>query len=153
MIFPDPSVRSVNTNVLLSDLTNGLATLKNEQEPTMYVFPEATLLSLADNSTLMQADLRQASEMQTAVCVFEVIGGESPDPILYTNDIENFRNGTGSKVLNYGTWCPYCRLDRLCCFVIATIFASSVIDLWSSIEESRAGFNSFTRAFYFLPSL
>lgn len=98
----DPSVRPVNANVLLSDLTNGLATLKNEQEPTMYVFPEATLLSLAENATLMQTALLQASEMQTAVCIFDVIGGDTPDPVLYTNDIENFRNATGNHGLNFG---------------------------------------------------
>ncbi|MFZ6820369.1 phage tail sheath family protein [Undibacterium sp. Ji22W] len=102
----DPSVRPVNANVLLSDLTTGLATLKKEQEPTMYVFPEATLLSLAENATLMQTALLQASEMQTAVCIFDVIGGDSPDPVLYTNDIENFRNATGNQGLNYGV-CYY----------------------------------------------
>lgn len=102
----DPSVRPVNANILLSDLTTGLATLKNKQEPTMYVFPEATLLSLADNATLMHTALLQASEMQTAVCIFDVIGGDTPDPVLYTNDIENFRNGTGSQGLNYGV-CYY----------------------------------------------
>lgn len=102
----DPSVRPVNANVLLSDLTNGLANLKNEQEPTMYVFPEATLLSLAENATLMQTALLQASEMQTAVCIFDVIGGDMPDPVLYTNDIENFRNATGSNGLKYGV-CYY----------------------------------------------
>jgi phage tail sheath protein FI len=102
----DPSVRPVNANVLLSDLTAGLATLKNEQEPTMYVFPEATLLSLAENATLMQTALLQASEMQTAVCIFDVIGGDTPDPVLYTNDIANFRNATGSDGLNYGV-CYY----------------------------------------------
>jgi phage tail sheath protein FI len=102
----DPSVRPVNATDLLSDLTTGLATLKNEQEPTMYVFPEATLLSLAENATLMQTALLQASEMQTAVCIFDVIGGDTPDPVLYTNDIENFRNATGSNGLNYGV-CYY----------------------------------------------
>nr|WP_315468045.1 phage tail sheath C-terminal domain-containing protein [uncultured Undibacterium sp.] len=102
----DPSVRPVNANVMLSDLTNGLANLKNEQEPTMYVFPEATLLSLAENATLMETALLQASEMQTAMCIFDVIGGDTPDPVLYTNDIENFRGGTGSHGLNYGV-CYY----------------------------------------------
>ena len=88
----------VNPNVKLSDLTNGLALLKNEEEPTMYVCPEATLLSIADNGTLMQEMLLQCDNMQTAISVFDVIGGKDPDPILYTNDIENFRNNTG-KIL------------------------------------------------------
>ena len=72
----------------------------------MYVFPEATLLSLAENATLMETALLQASEMQTAVCIFDVIGGDTPDPVLYTNDIENFRNATGSNGLKYGV-CYY----------------------------------------------
>jgi phage tail sheath protein FI len=102
----DPTVRPVNANVHLNDLLAGLAVLKNESEPTMLVLPEATLLSLADNATLMQASLLQASMMQTAVCIFDVIGGDTPDPVLYTNDIENFRNATGNQGLNYGV-CYY----------------------------------------------
>lgn len=102
----DPTERPVNTNVHLNDLTAGLAVLKNEWEPTMYVFPEATLLSLADNATLMQAALLQAEMMQTAVCLFDVIGGDAPDPVSYTKDIENFRNATGNQGLDYGV-CYY----------------------------------------------
>lgn len=116
----DPSVRPVNSNVLLSDLMTGLVTLKNEQEPTMYVFPEATLLPLAENATLMQMALLQASELQTAVCIFDVIGGDTPDPVLYTNDVENFRNGTGSQGLDFGV-CYYP-------FIGTTIMQSADID-------------------------
>ena len=54
-----PGDQIVNANVQLSDLTNGLALLKNEQDPTMYICPEATLLSVADNSVLMQKMLLQ----------------------------------------------------------------------------------------------
>lgn len=93
----------VNPNVQLSDLQAGLALLKNEQEPTMYICPEATLLSVDDNGTLMQSMLLQAEEMQTAVCIFDIIGGNAPDPIMYTNDIETFRNKTGANGLKYGT--------------------------------------------------
>ncbi|MCP1572531.1 phage tail protein [Herbaspirillum rubrisubalbicans] len=104
----DPSVRAVNPNVQLNDLTAGLALLKNEVEPTMYIFPEATLLAPADNATLMQAALEQAEEMQTVVCIFDVIGGMDPDPVMYTNDIQNFRNSTGNNGLKYGvTYYPF----------------------------------------------
>ncbi|CAM4138676.1 phage tail sheath family protein [Pseudoalteromonas byunsanensis] len=92
----------VNPNVKLSDLKSGLDLLQYEQEPTIYICPEATLLSVADNGTLMQEMLLQAGEMQTAVCMFDIIGGNTPDPITYTNDIETFRNNTGSNSLNYG---------------------------------------------------
>jgi phage tail sheath protein FI len=102
----DPSAPVVNPNVQLSDLQRGLALLRKETEPTMYICPEATLLTVADNTTLMQSMLLQAEEMQTAVCIFDIIGGANPDPILYTNDIQTFRNSTGSAGLNYGT-CYY----------------------------------------------
>lgn len=91
-----------NPNVKMADLQAGLALLKNEEEPTMYICPEATLLSSDDNSTLMQSMLLQADDMMTTVCIFDIIGGRQPDPILYTNDIETFRNSTGSLGLKYG---------------------------------------------------
>lgn len=91
-----------NPNVKLKDLLDGLALLKNEEEPTMYICPEATLLSLEDNATLMSSMLLQAQDMQTAICIFDIIGGLNPDPILYTKDIETFRNNTGSIGLKHG---------------------------------------------------
>jgi len=98
----DPSANVVNPNVKLADLQRGLALLKNEQEPTMYICPEATLLSVADNLTLMQSMLLQAEEMQTVMCLFDIIGGANPDPILYTQDIQTFRDSTGNGGLKYG---------------------------------------------------
>ncbi|MEO6977291.1 MAG: phage tail sheath C-terminal domain-containing protein [Mucilaginibacter sp.] len=92
----------INPNVRLNDLTGGLNLLLSEQEPTMYICPEATLLSIADNSTLMQEMLLQCSNKGTAVSIFDIIGGKAPDPILYTNDIVTFRNGTGAVGLDYG---------------------------------------------------
>lgn len=116
----NPATRIINPNVKLKDLQEGLALLKNEEEPTMYLCPEATLLSVDDNSTLMQSMLLQAEDMQTAVCIFDIIGGLDPDPILYTKDIETFRNSTGSKGLKYGTsYYP---------FVGTTIMQSGEID-------------------------
>ncbi len=115
-----PSSQIVNPNVQLSDLQRGLAYLLNETEPTMYICPEATLLSPPNNETLMQSMLLQASTMQTAVCLLDVIGGADPDPIMYTEDIQNFRNSTGSLGLNYGI-CYYP-------FIGTTIMQSSDID-------------------------
>jgi len=98
----DPAAHPVNPNVQLADLQRGLALLQNEEEPTIYVCPEATLLAPADNAALMQSMLLQAEDMQTVVCLFDVIGGANPDPILYTEDIQNFRNSTGNKGLQFG---------------------------------------------------
>lgn len=102
----DPAAPLVNPNVQLADLQRGLGLLLNEPEPTLYICPEATLLSVADNGTLMQGMLLQAENMGTALCVFDVIGGANPDPVLYTQDIQTFRLNTGNNGLNYGT-CYY----------------------------------------------
>ena len=98
----DPSAQTINGNVKLKDLQAGLELLLNEEEPTIYLCPEATLLSVDENGALMQAMLLQAQDMQTAFCLFDVIGGIDPDPILFTEDIETFRNNTGSEGLKYG---------------------------------------------------
>jgi hypothetical protein len=92
----------VNTNVKLSDLEDGLALLKNESEPTMYICPEATLLSVDENGSLMQKMMLQNNEMMTAVSIFDVIGGRNPDPIGYTADINTFREKTGTDGLKFG---------------------------------------------------
>ncbi|OUM06836.1 phage tail protein [Pseudomonas syringae] len=116
----DPAAPVVNPNVQLADLQRGLALLQNEPEPTMYICPEATLLSVADNGTLMQSMLLQAEEMGTAMCVFDIIGGANPDPILYTQDIQTFRNSTGNTGLKYGaSYYP---------FIGTTIMQASDID-------------------------
>ncbi len=93
----------INPNVQLADLLAGLELLKNEDEPTMYICPEATLLSIDSNATLMQEMLLQNSEMMTAVSIFDIIGGKDPDPILYSDDIETFRENTGMNGLKFGT--------------------------------------------------
>lgn len=97
-----PGDHIVNSNVKLNDLMGGLALLKKEQEPTMYICPEATLLSVEENRTLMQEMLIQCEEMRTAVSIFDIIGGRNPDPKLFLNDIATFRNNTGNRSLNYG---------------------------------------------------
>ncbi|HEX5783669.1 MAG TPA: phage tail sheath C-terminal domain-containing protein, partial [Burkholderiaceae bacterium] len=91
-----------------------------ETEPTMYICPDATLLSVEDNSTLMISMLLQAEELQTTVCIFDIIGGANPDPTQYINDIETFRNSTGSNGLQYGiSYYP---------FIGTTVMQSSDID-------------------------
>ncbi|ALL08766.1 phage tail protein [Pedobacter sp. PACM 27299] len=93
----------INPNVMLSQLQSGLALLLNEQEPTMYICPEATLLSPSENSTLMKSMLEQSQTMQTAICVFDLIGGRNPNPLTYSDDIDAFREATGQQGLDYGT--------------------------------------------------
>ena len=98
----DLNDQMINSNVKLGDLKDGLALLKNESEPTMYVCPETTLLSSDDQAILIQAMLSQCDAMQTAMSIIDVAGGRKPDPVLYENDIETFRNSTGTQGLCYG---------------------------------------------------
>ncbi|OYQ36284.1 phage tail protein [Niveispirillum lacus] len=116
----DAKTPLVNANVKLADLQRALDLLKIELEPTIYVCPEATLLPAADNATLTQSMLLQAQELQTTVCLFDVINGNQPDPIQYTQDIEAFRNSTGTHGLKYGI-CYYP-------FIGTTIMQSGEID-------------------------
>lgn len=97
-----PGKPLVNQHVLLNDLLDGISLLKKVGEPTMYICPEATLLNIANNGTLMQEMLLQNQEMKTAISLFDIIGGKDPDPVLYTNDIQTFRNNTGTNGLSYG---------------------------------------------------
>jgi len=110
----------INPNVILDQLVGGLKLLLNEDEPTMYICPDATLLSVDENATLMQDMLLQSASMQTTVSVFDIIGGRNPDPIKYTDDITLFREKTGVQGLDYGTaYYP---------FVGTTIMQNSDID-------------------------
>ncbi|HWB28270.1 MAG TPA: phage tail sheath C-terminal domain-containing protein [Chitinophagaceae bacterium] len=93
----------INQHVKLADLETGLTLLMKVQEVTMYICPEATLLSQADNAAIMQAMLLQNGQMQTAVSVFDVPGGKDPNAALYTNDIDNFRQSAGNTNLSFGT--------------------------------------------------
>lgn len=93
----------VNTNVQLSELEAGLVTLKNTEDATMYLCPEATLLSVNENGILMESMLSQASEMKTAICIFDVIGGKNPTETNYQQSVDRFRNKVGDDGLSYGT--------------------------------------------------
>lgn len=98
----EPGALPVNPYVQLGELQKGIEILQKVPEPTIYVVPEATLLDQANNQTLMQGMLLQAGEMESFVCLFDIIGGIDPDPILYKNDIQSFRESTGSENLKYG---------------------------------------------------
>lgn len=93
---------TVNANVILDDLLAGLELLRNETEPTLYICPEATLLSEGENSTLMKVMLLQQNELQTGMCIFDIIGSKHPDPLLYEDAVTTFRENTGSIGLSYG---------------------------------------------------
>jgi len=98
----DPGCQIQNPNVKLADLMGGIKELKKQSEVTIYVVPEATLLKQEDNGRLMEAMLLQCGDMGTTISLFDIIGGRNPDPILYTQDIQEFRDKTGNNDLDRG---------------------------------------------------
>ncbi len=110
----------INPNVKLAHLKKGLAALTKEQEPNLYVCPDATLLSVANNKLLMQTMLQQAELLHRAFCIFDVIGGDKPDAIGYATDIQTFRDNVGTVGLKFGA-CYYP-------FVCTNIMQTSELD-------------------------
>lgn len=100
------STLPVNPNLSLAALLQALDALRDQTEPTLYVCPDATLLSPQDNATLMQAMLAQADALGTALCLLDVINGDHPTADGYTQDIAAFRQATGNVGLDRGA-CYY----------------------------------------------
>lgn len=92
----------VNKNIILADLLKGVELLADRCEPTMYICPDATLLETKEYGILCDAMLKQCDKLQSAISIFDLIGGNKPDPINYTKDIENFRATIGNDGLSYG---------------------------------------------------
>ncbi|MEL6560033.1 MAG: phage tail sheath C-terminal domain-containing protein [Bacteroidota bacterium] len=116
----DPGALIQNANLSVKDMQTGLQALKKFPDVTMYIVPEATLLTSGDNLTIMQDMLAQAGAMQTAMTIFDIIGGQDPDPISWPDDITNFRNSTGNNDLKYGSaYYP---------FLNTTIVTSDLVD-------------------------
>jgi uncharacterized protein len=91
----------VNPNVKLADLQNGLTLLTAIEDVTMYLFPEATLLSSEEYGTLINSQLVQASKLQNTMCLLDVMSGRDKligDPLT---GITTFRNLTGTNGLDY----------------------------------------------------
>lgn len=90
-----------------SRFTNGLEALKNEDEPTLIVMPEAIYLEDADYIMAYQAALDQSAELQDRFTIVDVKNSSSdPHPLT---DAESFRNAPSlSNNLQYGAaYYPY----------------------------------------------
>lgn len=98
----------VNPNVQYTDLKAGLDLLVNVQEPTMVVIPDGLLLPAANYAQLTTDMLDHCNTMQNRVAIFDIQGGDDPDPELWTQDITTFRTGVGMNYLKYGNaYYPY----------------------------------------------
>lgn len=100
------STPPVNPNLSLAALLQALDALRDQTEPTLYVCPDATLLSPQDNAALMQAMLAQADALGTVLCLLDVINGDQPTADGYAQDIAAFRQATGNVGLDRGA-CYY----------------------------------------------
>jgi uncharacterized protein len=98
----------VNTNIDVTLLTAALDTLKAEDEPTMIVIPDATLLKAADNTSLNTQVLAHCGAVQSRVGLIDILNGNAPDPLQWEQDIATFRTNIGLNFLNYGiTYYPF----------------------------------------------
>lgn len=93
----------VNPNVDVTLLAGALTTLEQVPDATMVVVPDAVLLKSTDNASLNGQILEHCEKMQSRVALFDILGGDAPDPVTYVNDdIVPFRTNIGLNALNYG---------------------------------------------------
>ncbi len=81
-------------------LKGGIEALVKEQEPTMVLVPEATLLKEADCLSVQQQMLMHCGKMKNRICLLDVWNGQSLEGS--PSSVENFRSGIGENFLNYG---------------------------------------------------
>jgi hypothetical protein len=98
----DAGDASYNPNIKVDALLAGLAVLEREIEPTLIVFPDATLLNPTDAGTLHRSVLQHCRSLRSRFAIFDVRGGNAPDASMWTNDLQVFRNGIGDTGLNFG---------------------------------------------------
>lgn len=98
----EPGKPIVNANILSSQLLAGLEALKQEDEPTIIVIPDAVLLEREQHAKVNQQILVQCQELQSRVGVLDVYNGQNPDRLRWMGDIDNFRADIGQTGLNYG---------------------------------------------------
>ncbi len=81
-------------------MTGGLEVLKEVDEPTMIVFPDAISMAGLDLYTLQQSALSQCAELMDRVGVFDI--KEAIDKSQLTANVKEFRDNIGMSYLKYG---------------------------------------------------
>jgi uncharacterized protein len=88
----------------LADLQAGLAAIRNEDEPTLIVFPEQQGLPNADHFTLINDSLAQCADLQDRFVIADF--HDSGAGLATSGDVMNaataFRNGVTSPDVKYG---------------------------------------------------
>ncbi|UJP63795.1 phage tail sheath family protein [Mongoliitalea daihaiensis] len=80
-------------------LLKGLDAIRKQDEPTILLSPDASIMSQADMNTLHTAMLRQCNDLQDRFCVFDLKENSDKD---YAEIVDDFRDGIGMSFLKYG---------------------------------------------------
>src|SRR5262249_9050860 len=98
--------KAIGSPLVETELSAGLDSVKNGDEPTLIVFPEAQNLSIADFRMLHDAALAQCAELMDRFVIMDVHGDSismSDHSANLLTAIGNFRtNGIGANNLKYG---------------------------------------------------
>ncbi|MGY6521128.1 MAG: phage tail sheath family protein [Mongoliitalea sp.] len=80
-------------------LLRGLDAIRKQDEPTILLSPDASIMSQGDMNTLHGAMLRQCNDLQDRFCVFDLKENAGKD---YAEIVDDFRDGIGMNFLKYG---------------------------------------------------
>lgn len=128
----------INPNIKLSDLLKGIDVIKNIPEITLYICPDATLLSKDDNGILMQKMLKQCSDLNTVMGIFDVKGTKSSNISSYKNSIADFRKHIGDVNLSYGAaYCPFVRTSVVDSINYTNFFGGDIMQFETILNTSH----------------
>ncbi len=80
-------------------LLRGLDAIRKQDEPTILLSPDASIMSQGDMNTLHAAMLRQCNDLQDRFCVFDLKENAGKN---YAEIVDDFRDGIGMNFLKYG---------------------------------------------------
>jgi len=116
-------------------LIGGLAALEKQDEPTLIVIPEATLLEAADFAAVAQAALQHCGKLRDRFAILDVKEQAKADPINSNTELQTAREGYGVNNLTYGAaYYPF----------LNTVISSHVDESSVSVDTSLPGAASAT---------
>jgi phage tail sheath protein FI len=91
--------KSPQDEIKKEDIEGGLAVIAKEDEPTMLLFPDATLLTGTKLYELQQAALKQAADLGDRFVIMDLL---EKDDATAKEEYKEFRNNVGINNLAYG---------------------------------------------------
>jgi phage tail sheath protein FI len=83
-------------------LIGGLAALEKQDEPTLIVIPEATLLEADEFAAVAQAALQHCGKLKDRFAILDMKEQAKADPINTSTELQTARERYGANNLNYG---------------------------------------------------